>query len=51
MGAPMGEMGENNLGDFFVFSLFFTIFYGFFGLLIIPKLLINDSRWIPIFFR
>ena len=42
-----GEMGENHLGDLFLF-LSFKCFYCIFGLYIIPKWLINDSGWIPI---
>ena len=38
-----GEMGENNLSDLGIFLVFLIMFYGIFGLYIIPKLLINDS--------
>ena len=43
MGLQSGEMGEHNLGVFLDFLVFFIIFYGIFGVSIIPKWLINDS--------
>ena len=30
-GAPMGEIGENKLGDFWMFLIFVIILYGIFG--------------------
>ena len=43
MGAPIGEMGENNFGDLLEFLVFLIICYSIFGVLIIQKWLINDS--------
>ena len=34
MGAPKGEMGENNLGDCWLFSLLFIVFFGFLGFIL-----------------
>ena len=45
-----GSIGENKLGDFLFFSLiFYCIFWGF-GVLIIPKWLIEVPGHIPILF-
>ena len=51
-GAPMGEMGENNLGDVLGFSFLFVAFVVFFlGFSIIPKRLIKGPGHVPILFR
>ena len=38
-----GLIGPKNLGDFWVFSCFFNVLIGFYGVLIIPKRLKVDS--------
>ena len=37
------SIGQNKIGDCLVFSYFFKVFYGIFGVYIFPKWLINDS--------
>ena len=43
-------IGENNLGDFRFFLIFYSIF-GFFGVYIIPNWLIKVPGYIPMLFR
>ena len=43
-------IGQTNLGDVWFFSLFFKVFYGIFGVYIIPKWLIKVPGHIPILF-
>ena len=51
MGLQWGEMGENNLSDFFVCSCFVNVFNGIFGYIIIPKWLIKVPGPIAILFE
>ena len=53
LGLQWGSNGgkwEKYVGRCVGFLLFFIIVYGIFGVLIIPKWLINDSGWILILF-
>ena len=47
-GAPMGEMVENNLSDFWC-VLFFNVSFGIFGVSFFPKWLIKIPGPIAIF--
>ena len=43
LGSNRAPIGDNKLGDFCVFPYIFNVFYGIFGVHVIPKWLINDS--------
>ena len=45
-----GPIGQKNLGEFFVFSYIFKVFYGIFGVYIFPKWLKKVPGHIPILF-
>ena len=47
----MGEMGGNDLGDGFAFFFFSYCIFGFYGVYIIPKWLVEVPGHIPILFK
>ena len=50
MGLQWGEMGGNNFGEFLFFLNCSLYFFGFYGVLIIPKWLIKVPGHIAIFY-